>query len=350
MPVFKILAINMAHLDEAIQKLNRKAKKLKCQEIVTKVLGYSPAIVDKDGFRKQRAFYEVEVTGESPVIPGWTFMGTIEHTKVGNILRSVPGNQIPETYREAKPTCDHCKTSRQRNDTYVVKSEAGEIKQVGHNCVRDYLGNVSPERLAFAAQWASEFERLGSEEYSGSRGPSGAELRDFLQVTAELAIKEGFRSSKDERGSTAKAAFNNIMNRKTLAINGFKHQIIIPSQPAIELAEAALEWLKQIDEFSSYFLNMKVAIQKPVVTYRDAGLVGSVIQAYSKAMDLIEKKSKEPKPVSEYQGEIGKRYDYKLQLKKKIMIQPDYRDAYFVLILVDEKGNVYKWVDRKSVV
>lgn len=70
MSVFKILAINMAHLDEAIQKLNRKAKKLKCQEIVTKVLGYSPAIVDKDGFRKQRAFYEVEVTGESPVIPG----------------------------------------------------------------------------------------------------------------------------------------------------------------------------------------------------------------------------------------------------------------------------------------
>lgn len=350
MAVFKIPNVNMMFLNEVLEKLNKRAKKLGCPEITTRVLSFKPAVYDDLGFLKERAFYEVDVTGFAPVIPGWTFLGTVEHTEFGNILRSVPGQEIPEEYRNAPKKCDHCKTIRNRKDTYMVRTEAGEVKQVGHNCVRDYLGHVSPEQLAFAAQWVSEMERLGNEEYGGGAGRiRGVEVMEFLGVVAEMTLREGYRGGQHPKGGTCRAAYYNIMNRNDLIKQGRRDEIVWPTKKADELANAALNWHEGMEDDSQYVRNMKIAIKKAtqedaVVSSRDCGLVGSVIQAYRKAMDLVETKKNTPKPVSEYVGEIGKRYDFEsLKLTRKLSYQQQF-STFYVLLFADSKGNVFKWL------
>lgn len=349
MAIFKIPSVNMMFLNEVLEKLNRRAKKLSCPEITTKVLAVYPAVYDEDGQLKEYAHYEVEVDGFAPVIPGWTFLGTVEHTEFGNILRSIPGQEIPESYRNAPKKCDHCKTIRNRKDTYMVKTDAGEVKQVGHNCVRDYLGHVSPEQLAFAAQWISEFERLTGEFSGGSGRIYGVEVFEFLGVVAEMTLREGYRGGQHPKGGTCRAAYSNITNRNDLIKQGRRDEIVLPTKRADELAQAALAWHEEMPDDSNYARNMKIAIKKAtqehaVVSSRDCGLVGSVIQAYRKAMDLVETKKNTPKPVSEFVGEIGKRYDFEaLKLNRKLSYKQQF-STFYVLIFTDSKGNVFKWL------
>src|SRR4051812_40459568 len=82
---------NLGELNAKLEKLNKRAAKLACEPVITKVLGVVPRII-KDGMDSfVRNYYEIQVTGAAPKLPGgWQFLGTLEHTPAGNILRSVP--------------------------------------------------------------------------------------------------------------------------------------------------------------------------------------------------------------------------------------------------------------------
>lgn len=344
MAIFKILAMNMAHLNDRLETLNKRARKLKCDEIVTKVLGYSKDVYNMHGVIIQHAFYEVDVVGFSPKIPGWSFMGTIEHTEHGNILRSVPDQEIPEDYRNAPKRCDHCDKIRNRKDTYIVKKDTGEIKQVGHNCVRDYLGHISPEQLAFAAEWAKSMRALCEMDYDGGGYvPPMVEINRFLSVCAELVIREGFKKSSGGEQGTARMAFDNILLTYEYIKQGKGHLVIKPSPAAIELAEKSKEWGMTLSGKSQYENNLGISLKKELVAPRDAGLVGSAIQAYKKFIGDVEKRVKEIRLYSEYFGEPKKRYDLELKLTKKLAFDSMQGGTFFILLFTDAKGNVFKW-------
>ena len=68
-------------------------------------------VVDRVAFvegRDDRAvvsfeFTKVVLIAAEPKLAGWTFVGTIEHTEAGNILRTVPDQEesLPERFRNA---------------------------------------------------------------------------------------------------------------------------------------------------------------------------------------------------------------------------------------------------------
>ncbi len=46
--------------------------------------------------------------------------------------------------------CDYCKKDWiVRRDTYIVKNDKGEIRQIGSNCLSDFLGHPNPTRIAW---------------------------------------------------------------------------------------------------------------------------------------------------------------------------------------------------------
>lgn len=132
----------------------------------TKVNSRLEYLVDRTSFQDKEYTVEVEgkpekrycrcikvtVDGDKPKIAGWTFIGTLEHTEEGNVLRLVPDQTCPESYRTAEPFCEHCRLQRTRKDTYVVHHDNGEFKQVGRNCLKDFLGHENPQWLAQLAE------------------------------------------------------------------------------------------------------------------------------------------------------------------------------------------------------
>src|SRR2546423_1829001 len=141
---FRIPSQNMYDLRERLGTLNKRAKRLHCSPITLEELG-TERETDEKGIVK--IFYRVRVTGETPIVNGWCFIATIQHMLNGNIIRSVP-NTVQEgeliAYREVEANCDHCKQYRRRNDTYLLKSNTGEIKQVGKTCLKDFTGHHNP--------------------------------------------------------------------------------------------------------------------------------------------------------------------------------------------------------------
>jgi hypothetical protein len=146
---------NVKQFETRIARLIKRALKLGSP------LSY---VINRDDFRDEKAKFtgndgketevfvrrfRVEVTGEEPKYAGWQFIGTLEHTDEGNVLRMVPGKIAPPQYRDCAPFCEHCKLKRVRKDTFLVHHvENGTTTQVGSNCLVDFLGHENPQSLA----------------------------------------------------------------------------------------------------------------------------------------------------------------------------------------------------------
>ena len=167
LPIYRIPEVNIERLRVRIGKINRRAAKLHMEpvalaEIGTAVHTWTETVVDSCGFshKVQRAIDLIlcTVAGTLPRVDGWGMAATVQHTPEGNILRTVPGFEtlLPARFRSCDTACEHCNTDRIRKDTYVLQSDAGEWKQVGRNCLADFL------RTGDASGWCEMAEILAS--------------------------------------------------------------------------------------------------------------------------------------------------------------------------------------------
>lgn len=212
---------NLARLREKLEKLNKKAKKLGVEPIRLEVLPEPVDEVNEETGEVSRS-YRVLVEGEAPSLNGWEFVATINHLEEANLLRAVPGKEIPRHFRDVPSWCQHCKQSRKRNDTYVVrKIENDEHLQVGSSCLRDFLGHPDPHGYARWAEYLAEFDEFARS--MGERGESGGyqlfDLEHYLYYVSAVIREDGWVSRKmasdsyGERTATADIAWNFLTNR-----------------------------------------------------------------------------------------------------------------------------------------
>lgn len=112
-------------------------------------------------------------------IAGWHLLAVIapvvqaDNTTIG-MPTIVPGETARLDLIENWNRCDHCKARRFRTETFVVENESGERKQIGRNCLRDFLGHDPSAMVAWldatfslvtdedVLAWGSSAERLYS--------------------------------------------------------------------------------------------------------------------------------------------------------------------------------------------
>ena len=70
---------------------------------------------------------------------GWELLGILHHDDSHTECHDMFGVRVPEYLRQALPNCDHCHLKRRRNDTFVLQSEGGEMRQVGRMCLEKFL-------------------------------------------------------------------------------------------------------------------------------------------------------------------------------------------------------------------
>lgn len=333
-----------------MEKLAKIAKKLSIQAPEAIVTGVQiwPRIFDKQGKLKkpEQRLLSVEFLGVSPKLEGgWEFQGTLEHKNGGmNLVKSIPGVELPLAYQTTKAFCDHCKRVRSRAETFIVKSETGELKQVGRSCLKDYLGHRALEQIGWLHTFFDEMERLGrDEDMGGGYGPSLVPVLDVLAHSVAMVELHGFfgrdAAEKMNTYATSSRVSHNIWPPKH--DRNFKKVELTKAD--FEKATEILAWIGTLDSNSNYNHNLKVtALHQDFATHRDLGMLASAVFSHKKAMGLIAERQAKTVVESKHFGTIGARDTMTLTVIHEFSFSTDF-GAMWIFLMKDEAGNVAKW-------
>lgn len=274
-----------------------------------------------------RRYVLCTVTGSLPRVEGWAMAATIQHEDGGNILRAVPGVEepLPQVYRTATTFCEHCKTDRRRNDTYVLSSETGEWKQVGRNCLADFIRSTN------AGAWADMAEMLASldaevsacEDWDESGGGHGTFYFRAVELLTQVACcvrSDGWCSRTEAKNSfgkqsTADQALCFFDSKFVAKLSEKDRQNYTPTNDDAKRATDAIAWAQDLptDITSDYLWNIRVISHRENLTFRDAGLAASIITAYMRHLEREQaKKYERENTLDEYFGTVGERAVYTL--------------------------------------
>lgn len=348
--IFKINGDRMEEFQAKITKLNRRAVKLGVTPAVFTVVQEHRQYLDFAGNKctvahavRVQTQFEIDLTGEAPKFEGWEFLGKIEKMAAGNLLSAVPGKEVPEAYRDAAPECDHCQTRRRRKFTYIVRHDDGTVKQVGHQCIRDFLGHQSPEWIAQMCEIALSFAAAGDDEGLGgwSRPIDATHILTVVAMATACARLRGWVSSKSERQSTISEVQSQLFNRMHLK----PKEIVTPTAADNELAITIAEWARALptDPSNQFLTNLKIVCSEDLIKARHIGLACAAYIAYDKFVgDPSKFKSDKVEIKNEHFGEIKKREVFELTVVEARKMMNDFGESTLVKFL-DKDNRMAIW-------
>lgn len=348
--VYEIPEGNYPRFQADIAKLSRKSEKLIGLPIRPILISKEPKKIGKHVVTVCR----VSLMAETPVIDGWTFLATLDHTnETGNIVRTVPNVsvKIDEKYRTIEPYCDHCQVLRRRKDTYLLwKRETGEVQQVGSTCLKDFLGGHDPYAVARMAEWLGQANdvALANEEFDegasggGMRDPRWISVDDLVTYSAMSIRKFGWVSTSRARDSEYEAT--RLVSTRDNAFYCMRHNQgaeFRPTEEDRDLAEKALEWargLAERDDLDNYEHNLQVVANALYCEYRSTGLVASILSAYQKHLDRNQPQA------DVWVGEIGQKITGRARVVTVFDASNRFGAATGVIFRSVKTGASLKWV------
>ena len=358
---YRIPVENIEELRKKAATIQKKAAKHGCTVTYKEVGEELLKVCNGFGWTGEyQKYIVVEAEGEAKA-DGWVFVGTIEHTAQGNILRSISDElKIPERYRNAEPYCEHCHTKRARKDTYVVfNEETGEFKQVGKSCLKEFTKGLSVEMAAFILQWVKEVE-----EYCNLG--SGYSVIPYYKVTevskyfVETMKKFGWASSAAEEDSTKRVAMDfygvdhgTITTKEVVkAINAKRAMVNFdPNSISDEYITAALDWAKAWDghEYNDYRDNLKVIASMDACEWKHLGYLASLFMAYDREMEREIKKMERQKSRAQsiHIGQIGSKVSENIKEWKCLTAWDTQWGTTFLYEFTTEDGNILIWKTSK---
>lgn len=354
--VYRVPAINFPHLQEGIEKLNKRANKLGTEPVVLEIL---ETITEKKrneiiGFDYQETYHLCVVTGDAPKLSGWTLVAAIEPVPNGeNLLREVPGHVCPPSFRKTDMHCDHCGSIRKRNAIFVLRHEDGTHKQVGRNCIADFLGHEHPESLLSRAEYIFTFDKLIRDAQEEGWGLAGSgvpvvPLEEFVITTSVVVRKLGWlprSKASDFEQATSDIVWDICTRPHDRNIRELVRKKDLHAEESdIAAAKAAIEWASSLSEDSpsTYLYDLGVCCRQQSVNLKMRGYVASVLQAHKKMLSELQE-AKSQNLCSKHIGEIKKRA---LFADLVVVMVKDYMSGIYNKTLVkfsDPEGNILIW-------
>jgi hypothetical protein len=336
---FKALTERFSALNKRAEKLGVEPMTLRTGEFFDKAVGNGASV----------KFVNIEVSGQVGL--GWEFVARIQHTESGNIVLSAPGKEVPEEFRSTDFTrCDHCCQARRRKDTYIV-SKDGEYKQVGSDCLKDFLGHNSAEFLASLYQ----FLRSSLEDSESAVNWSDRTFREHvtydlvkvLKIVDKLICSEGWvsaaRARAEDRSPTASWIWMFLWPQPDKASKEFVASVNSrynkTPEEALAFVEEVIGWASMQEDTSEYMHNLRIIAREGACTNRQIGIAVSMIAAYQRH---VEGKAKQAACVNEHFGTEGERVNLDLFVDKIIDIEGNYGTT-LLHIMRDRDGRAFKW-------
>jgi len=316
--------------------------------------------------KETREIIRVEVADVT--LNGWAFVATLDRVGSGNVIRKSPrfSEEIPEEFR-TRHLCDHCKTNRPRNSTYLFRHEDGQWMQTGTNCAKDVFGSDCGAEVAYWASYEDSIVRGEgdfADEGFGGRGVSAFSL-DIFMVTVGVLIK-GFgwtpRSQSEHAFPTADMAWSLLANPQSKTVKELKADLMTAlgkrgvdekeiREQLGEEVEACIKWVADLQPNNDYLWNLQVSCGAGYVNGRSSGIIASALSAYYRAIEKEMERRNAPQKVSEYIAPVGAKLGRKGKdslppIKVTVLYTREFSSDYGVKTLVtmqDEGGRIAKW-------
>lgn len=280
--------------------------------------------------------HDLEITGaeEQVMVKGWSFLARLTPQGDANIILG-GGEEVPARFRTAPIECEHCSTNRRRADTFLLRSEAGQVKQVGRSCLRHFTTADTAENLAKVFEhFATLSEFLKDYRDREERTHEGCAVPAYSLTTAvALALKADggqyvSRSRAEERGirSTKDGAWELL------------HTGIRPTEEEEETADAFIaEALAIPDDGGDYIHNLLTVVRSGYVTSKTFGVGVSLIAAVNRARSQAVKAKQAS--ASNHVGTVGERKEFEGVVTNRFGYSTQFGYTEKVLLLTAE-GNV----------
>lgn len=332
------------YLVAGIAKLNKRARKIGCEEMVLTIetdtvnqvyqtrtgrIVKGGDVVNIPKHRIKRTWFEFDVTLEYviPIIDGWELISTFDITPRVPILdddgnpitdddgitlygerlvftSTVPGKNLPSGHLNKNEIhCDHCGHKRFRTHSMLMRNvESGFYKEVGSTCVKDFFGH-SPANLLWMAQinFTDIISELEEEHFGSGRGTFSLDIDAVLMYTAMAIRLDGWVSRGYARDYDKTPTSDNMffyMDPPT-TWKGERD----PNADDIKLARHTLRYFNELNPGDNdYLANCCKVVQLGHVPLKMVGVACSMIATFKKIWkDRIER---EKRPPSIWVGEL----------------------------------------------
>ena len=298
--------------DKEIAKINKIAAKVGAEPVVVNVTREAYRTVrepDPDRGGTQREYQiktlEINVRGTTPRATAadgshWSFVGVITPSATGrSMLKLAPGvednDTIRELYNRDPYFCDYCRTTRRRNETFIV-ANGGTYRQVGRNCLKDFVGGANPHTLLQYFSWFNDIDAYFQATAGNAGGGDGSGGRYTAYYTPQQVMAAtvacvqhygGYRSAKSETGATTHAVRDALWGRlppnATQAEREDRERLLarIDTEGVQQQAASILQWFNQMPQetkdSNSFFNNVDIMVQDDAVESR---MVGYIVGLY----------------------------------------------------------------------
>lgn len=354
-------AWKLALVNERLAKLAKTAAKLAVEPITLTILdrGMRRDVHQQSGLTFETETITARFEGDTPRLPGgWSFVGAVEHLEAGNMLHG--DDPVMADFRMAPANCDHCKFTRARKKTVVLRrtegEAAGNVVQVGSSCLKDFLGyHGSPERLIAMLDELSEFAEELDDLGGGWRRTDFGEPTDvFLTAVAASVRASGWSSKASGNFPTAEVVRHFLGHGSRLDTHSkdpwvremaSRVQAIKITKEDEEEAAKVRAWALTIpaDTRDDYLGNVRVSLAGSVVLTKHFGIAASAVSARRKEEEREEKRAvvEGRKRASEYVGTVGERLFLQVRVVHTMDIFSDFGTKSLV-IMEDGHGNTLK--------
>ena len=347
--IFNIPACNIEILEKKLKRLNKKGERAGTGAItLTRV----SETVEKNTDGSVDVFYQVAIEGETPKIAGWAFLATLDHNSdpsgASNMVYVMPGQSCPDDYRVSAADCDHCGYRRTRRKTYVLRNEvSGDLKQVGHTCVQDFIG-IDPAKVAALAERIVGLMKAAKEAEEG--GTLGVpydrrhiDLERFLGYVAMTCRKTGWVSGKEAFNDQMKRSSSSSALGDMFPVGGINPQWHDTPEAEDELkAKDALAYALTLDRSKSdYNHNVVTMATTGYIDWKATGIAASIIRIYDLNLARqAEQKAQVDLSGSEYMGTVKDRLRGEVTVIGKKHGEGRYGPWTMVRMVTKNQGNV----------
>lgn len=277
---FSIPHHNLPWLQDQINSLAKRAKKLGVVPPSVQIVNTSRST---DAHGNTTLMCDVTIAGEAPVLPGWSLAAVINVIEGQGIIKPLPGVLLPDAFIHADAQyCDHCRTRRVRNDTFVLQHDDGvTFKQVGRSCLKDFVpgGHTSPEALAWFAHAMDAALNAARDAVTGSHGtanPNYIDMQGFLTRVSAQIRTHGWVSSRDAWEKSMSSTADIVMRSRNLPV--------LP-EDAVTAANA-IEWASNLPdnqtESNEYLHNIATLSRLGVLDNRTYRIGASIVSTYQR--------------------------------------------------------------------
>lgn len=253
----------------------------------------------------------------------------------------VNGGNIPERFL-TRCACDHCKTSRARIRTVILRKD-DEYIQVGNSCVKDYLG-VNIERYASYLSFWHDLEELEEDNKMMIVSARPAYLvEDVLLETAWRVAKSGYVSKEKawewEVDATSSAVWNALHSH-------MNHEYTDEHRTAVETVTA---FVNAQEEDFGYVSNLKSLINNKYVTNKNFGLLVSSFGYYAAEMRKLDReKAEQVTANSQWIQKVGDKIKFVARPVQIYSMETQWGYSYMYRFILDGNELIWKtgtWLD-----